>query len=311
MASVSAWPERLSSKQKRAIKELVEGQEYANQLQILFHNSGQETAHLSSPEKEALLHKILRSFDQTLAVLSSVESAQVSHSHTASNQDSSADSRKRPVSKDKRGCYKRKRTEQAWTVVSATMEDGHAWRKYGQKGILNSKHPRSYFRCTRKHDQGCRATKQVQRMEDGSQMYRTTYIGTHTCTNYSSKAPPLIITGSECWETVDVNNGDSGIPIKLHRDRQSDPIPTSVAVKQETKEETSTTPSDLTDLDSIMWEDLMGDGFEYCSEPAGMVSDVYPSCTDMSSRNFELEFGIKPLEFEHDFEFDDSDECVM
>ncbi|KAK8531703.1 hypothetical protein V6N13_131063 [Hibiscus sabdariffa] len=302
MAGVSAWPERLSGKQKRAIEELVAGQEYANQLQILVCNpsSFQETGHLSSPKKEELVQKILRSFDQTLAVLTSVESAEVSQSKTASNEDSSIGSRRRPASKEKRGCYKRKRTAQACTVVSATMEDGHAWRKYGQKEILNSEHPRSYFRCTRKYDQGCLATKQVQRMEDGSQMYRTTYIGTHTCSNPSFKALPLIITDSECWETVTANNGNSDIPIKQHREWQSDLSPTSVAVKQETKEETPTTPSDLTDLDCVMWKDLMGDGFEYCS-----VSNVYASCAEMRSGDLEeLEFGIKPVEFENDFEFD-------
>ncbi|KAE8733409.1 hypothetical protein F3Y22_tig00001293pilonHSYRG00003 [Hibiscus syriacus] len=299
MGSVSARPER-------AIEELVEGQEYANQLQILFRNpsSSQGTAHLSS----ALIDKILRSFDQALAVLSSVESAEVSLSHTASNEDSSINSSSRPpATKGKRGCYKRKRSADAWTVVSATMEDGHAWRKYGQKEILSSKHPRSYFRCTRKYDQGCGAIKQVQRMEDGSQMYRTTYIGTHTCTNHAFNAPPLIITNSESWETGTVDNGDSEILIK-HHDQRSDPTPKSVAIRQETKEETST---DVTELDCMMWKDLMGDGFEYCSEPGEMVCNVYPACAEMSCPNFELEFGIKPMKFENDFEFDDSDECEL
>ncbi|KAE8706459.1 WRKY DNA-binding protein 70, putative isoform 2 [Hibiscus syriacus] len=158
---------------------------------------------------------------------------------------------------------------------------------------------RSYFRCTRKYDQGCQATKQVQRMEDGSQMYRTTYIGSHTCMSYSSKTPPLIITNSECWETGTVDNSDSEILIKHQHHQHSDPSPTSLAVKKETEEETSTTPSDVTDLDCMMWKDIMGDDeFEYCSEPAEMVSKMYPSCTEMSCRNFELDFGIKPLEFE-------------
>ncbi|KAE8702631.1 hypothetical protein F3Y22_tig00110482pilonHSYRG00516 [Hibiscus syriacus] len=253
------------------------------------HNpSSQGTAHLASE----LIDKILTSFDQALAVLTSLESAQ---SH---NEDSCIDSSKTaPGSMGKRGCYKRKRSAQAWTAVSATMEDGHTWRKYGQKEILNSKHPRSYLRCSRKYDQGCRAIKQVQKIDDGSQMYRTTYIGTHTCTNYAVNAPPLIITNSESWETGAV---DSEILIKRHHDQRSDPTPTGAALKQETKEETS---SDVTD----MWKDLI-DGFEYCSEPVGMV---HPSCAELSCRNFELEFGIKPMEFENDFGFDDSDECVV
>nr|GMC94335.1 probable WRKY transcription factor 70 [Ipomoea batatas] len=36
-----------------------------------------------------------------------------------------------------------------------------------------------YFRCTHKRDQGCRATKQVQRTSEG--LYQTTYFGYHTC----------------------------------------------------------------------------------------------------------------------------------
>lgn len=35
-----------------------------------------------------------------------------------------------------------RKISQSWTTVSPTLEDGHAWRKYGQKEILNSKYPR-------------------------------------------------------------------------------------------------------------------------------------------------------------------------
>ncbi|XP_022146751.1 probable WRKY transcription factor 54, partial [Momordica charantia] len=40
---------------------------------------------------------------------------------------------------------------------------------------------RSYFRCTHKYDQGCKATKQVQKMDDGSGNYKITYMASHTC----------------------------------------------------------------------------------------------------------------------------------
>lgn len=46
---------------------------------------------------------------------------------------------------------------------------------------------RSYFRCGHKYDQGCLAKKQVQRDQENSNMYRTTYIGIHTC-NATTKA---------------------------------------------------------------------------------------------------------------------------
>ncbi|XWS74482.1 hypothetical protein CRYUN_Cryun01aG0001800 [Craigia yunnanensis] len=311
MATVSTpWPERLSSNKKRVIQELIHGQECATQLQIHFHKPSEEVGRLSAEE---LVQKIMRSFNETLSVLSSCDSAEVSQNQATSNDDSpccddrrsedSSESRKRPASKDKRCGYKRKRAAQTWTVVSTTTEDGHAWRKYGQKDILNSKHPRSYFRCTRKHDQGCRATKQVQRMEDDSQMYQTTYIGNHTCRD-SFKAPQFI-RDSESWESYMVTSGGSKIPSKQqHHHLNPSTTPT---VKQESKEET--TPSDLTDLDSIMWKDIMDGGFEYSSEPGmgsdygDVVSNMY-SFTEITSRNFELDFVIKPVEFENDFNFD-------
>ena len=35
-----------------------------------------------------------------------------------------------------------RKNSETWTAVSSTIEDGHAWRKYGQKEILNAKFPR-------------------------------------------------------------------------------------------------------------------------------------------------------------------------
>ncbi|XP_012462843.1 WRKY DNA-binding transcription factor 70 [Gossypium raimondii] len=305
MGTLSAWSENLSTKKKKkVIKQLVEGQDYANQLQILLHNNNynpsqqQKTEHHLSSTKDQLVDKILSSFNQTLTELTSVNVSS-SHNQTASNDDQLVKSEdcsesRRPRPKGKRGCYKRKRAEQARTVVSDTTQDGHGWRKYGQKDILNSKHPRSYFRCTHKYDQGCRAIKQVQRLEeDGSQMYRTTYIGAHTCKNHSFKAP-WIMSDSEF-------RGTCMAPIERHDDRRSNLAPTTPVVKQETNEEMSGTPDDVTDLDSAMWKDFME--FEYCSEPDVMISNVY-SCTGIKFRNFEMDFV-------NGFEFDGSDECVL
>ncbi|KAG5404577.1 hypothetical protein IGI04_010696 [Brassica rapa subsp. trilocularis] len=69
-----------------------------------------------------------------------------------------------------------------WTMEARRInEDIYAWRKYGQKQILNSKFPRSYFRCTHKPTQGCNATKQVQKHEQDPSLFQITYIGHHTC----------------------------------------------------------------------------------------------------------------------------------
>lgn len=100
---------------------------------------------------------------------------------------------------------------------AADVGDGCSWRKYGQKGILGAKHPRSaanhrshdwnfsvncgarkqsdekrwdffhrslcrcYFRCRHRATQGCPATKQVQRSDGDPLLFRVIYHGEHTC----------------------------------------------------------------------------------------------------------------------------------
>ncbi|PAN20313.1 hypothetical protein PAHAL_3G338800 [Panicum hallii] len=60
-------------------------------------------------------------------------------------------------------------------------DDGYTWRKYGQKDILGSRYPRSYYRCTHKNYYGCEAKKKVQRLDHDPFMYEVTYCGNHTC----------------------------------------------------------------------------------------------------------------------------------
>ncbi|XP_023749893.1 probable WRKY transcription factor 38 [Lactuca sativa] len=92
--------------------------------------------------------------------------------------------------KNSRGCYIRKRS---WTSTKVTslIDDGHVWRKYGQKEIINAKHKRNYYRCTHKFDQGCQATKQVQQTEHEPTKYKITYNRHHICNNFLS-TPQMI-----------------------------------------------------------------------------------------------------------------------
>ncbi|CAN6204200.1 unnamed protein product [Urochloa humidicola] len=68
------------------------------------------------------------------------------------------------------------------------VDDGHSWRKYGQKEILGAKNPRSYYRCTHRHTQGCLATKQVQRTDEDPTLFDVIYHGDHTCVQSSPPA---------------------------------------------------------------------------------------------------------------------------
>ncbi|KAK9682055.1 hypothetical protein RND81_10G047300 [Saponaria officinalis] len=68
-------------------------------------------------------------------------------------------------------------------------EDGFTWRKYGQKEILNSRYPRSYYRCTHQKLYNCPAKKQVQRLDHDPFTFEILYRGDHTC-HISSMTPP-------------------------------------------------------------------------------------------------------------------------
>ncbi|KAJ0035247.1 hypothetical protein Pint_24312 [Pistacia integerrima] len=56
------------------------------------------------------------------------------------------------------------------------LDDGYRWRKYGQKAVKNSPHPRSYYRCT---SAGCGVKKRVERSSDDQTIVVTTYEGQH------------------------------------------------------------------------------------------------------------------------------------
>ncbi|KAJ6877645.1 WRKY DNA-binding transcription factor 70-like [Populus alba x Populus x berolinensis] len=314
------FPEKLSSSREMVIKELVQGHEFATQLQIRLQKPcGNFDGRFSSAGE--LVGKILRSFSETLSVITSSESAggEICQNLASSLGDSacyddrrsedSGESTKRPATKDRRGCYKRKKISQSWTTVCPTIEDSHAWRKYGQKGILNAKYPRSYFGCIRKYEQGCKAKKQVQRMEDNPDMYHTTYIGSHTCRNIPEA--PQIITDSDPWESYNLTSSvGSHSKIPRYEEQDHHPIPgSSCKVEQESKED-QTPSTDLADnvssLDSFMWKDLIP-----VDEPPMMRSDYEAvdsihlfSCTEVTSQSLDMDFVLKSFDFDCDFHFD-------
>nr|QFQ66410.1 putative wrky transcription factor 13 [Lilium longiflorum] len=59
---------------------------------------------------------------------------------------------------------------------SLVVKDRYEWRKYGQKVVKNTQHPRSYYRCVRDN---CRVKKRVERLAEDPRMVITTYEGRH------------------------------------------------------------------------------------------------------------------------------------
>ncbi|KAI5056319.1 hypothetical protein GOP47_0028137 [Adiantum capillus-veneris] len=56
------------------------------------------------------------------------------------------------------------------------VNDGYRWRKYGQKSIKNSPHPRSYYRCS---SGACGVKKQVERSREDAGLLLVSYEGIH------------------------------------------------------------------------------------------------------------------------------------
>lgn len=75
----------------------------------------------------------------------------------------------------KRGAGERKYTLRLRCEEEA-VSDGYRWRKYGQKTIKSSPHPRSYYRCT---SSKCTAKKQVERSSEDPRLLLVTYEGIH------------------------------------------------------------------------------------------------------------------------------------
>lgn len=96
-------------------------------------------------------------------------------------------------------------------MKSGTTVDGFIWRKYGQKEINGYERPRLYYRCAHKQQQGCNATRRVQRTRDHPAAYEIAYYGEHTCKGAAvgddafrqgegGAAPPAVVDfGSTSW----------------------------------------------------------------------------------------------------------------
>ncbi|GJY29661.1 probable WRKY transcription factor 70 [Tanacetum coccineum] len=238
----SIWPESVPSNRIQAIQALTEGQEMINILceMLLRPKKIDSTGPIS---EDGLVVRIQGMFENTLSIMSSCSSNESIQLMTSDvHSPCSSDEEKLKYSdihktitpaKIKRGrCYKK--SKNTWTstqITSVLADDGHAWRKYGQKQILNSKHQRSYYRCTYKFDQGCLATKQVQQIQNSPPKYKTIYSGDHTCKNLQ-RAPAIVLDFPEPRDTSIhlISFENKGYIENIHAE------PNFSSIKQELKE---------------------------------------------------------------------------
>ncbi|XVF37396.1 hypothetical protein REPUB_Repub20aG0004200 [Reevesia pubescens] len=238
---------------KKAIEELERGRELTKQLRDLLSKSlgdDEEEAGLVG-SSEDLVIQILNSFANTLSILRNSNGDDIYDVEVVSqnlrkkswdgrkSEDSGESNKSTTTLKDRRGCHNRRKCVESWTRDTPSLiDDGSAWRKYGQKVILNTNHPRNYFRCTHKIDQGCKATKQVQKIKDDPPKYRTTYYGYHTCKNLLNPTQ-LILDSTSNDSSILLSFANNNLTITNKQDN-----PFFSSVKQESKEDHI--PSDIT-----------------------------------------------------------------
>lgn len=154
---------------------------------------------------------------------------------------------------------------------------------------------RNYFRCTHKYDQGCQATKQVQRIEEEPPLYRTTYYGHHTCKNFL-KTSQLLLESS-------TDRTDSSILLSFTTNnltnKQDSPFFTSFQpIKQEYSKDDNI-PSDLTHNQSSSSDYLLSHDLS-TFDHADVISGVNSSCTTTSTHSLDIDMMVGSVDFNDD-----------
>ncbi|CAA7016861.1 unnamed protein product [Microthlaspi erraticum] len=168
----------MTMEDKLVINELEQGRELAKRLMSnLKHTSSTESS-------KALIDEILRIYHNAIFILSFKDDDKNKQSlQIIDDKDSKHVSKKRKISE--------KKNEKVRVFVGAGQEkgpndDGHCWRKYGQKEIHGSKNPRGYYRCTHRFTKNCLAVKQVQKSDTDPSIFEVKYLGNHSCNNNTS-----------------------------------------------------------------------------------------------------------------------------
>ncbi|GJV08608.1 probable WRKY transcription factor 70 [Tanacetum coccineum] len=265
----SSWPagSNLPCNRIKAIQELTRGKQLTNTLREML---GPQQEKIDESDHLKLADTVVAMFDNTLSILSNsytfnekphdIQTHDQRFKSSTVDDHDSGESEKSTVRsvKIKRGCYKRRRTSSSSTKVTSTLiDDGYAWRKYGQKMILNAK----YQRCSHKDEKGCQATKQVQKTNDEPPKYVTTYNGHHTCQNLQTASPIILDTSNRRGDNSFLVNFETRTPtenkhaspclISMKQKRPKEDLPSLCLENEQASSSNNYTPWDpITQLSS-------------------------------------------------------------
>ncbi|CAA2965375.1 probable WRKY transcription factor 30 [Olea europaea var. sylvestris] len=228
MEKVSSWDRKI------VISELTQGRDLASELKNQLQPAKSREA------CQHLVEKILSSYDNALSLLNCmalIENPSQGNGLLRSASPRSSDGSDLIDSKDL--VIKKRKTLAKWsaqvrvgcgTGLEGPFDDGYNWRKYGQKDIFGAKFPRAYYRCTHRHTQGCLATKQIQKTDEDTSLFKINYKGRHSCireTEKQKKENSLILKKEE---------GDEE-EIQRHEAQQKMIILKNESLELDTKEE--------------------------------------------------------------------------
>ncbi|KAH0457285.1 hypothetical protein IEQ34_013709 [Dendrobium chrysotoxum] len=194
-----------------AMKELARGLDSVAKLASLLQVGSSERGRQEAATAGLLTEEIMGRISKAMAALESGENMGVNlveHPSSCVTGNKEGIGGKSKMQSTRKAGYRRRGSPYSWTrITTNTIDDGHTWRKYGQKDIFSAKYPRSYFRCTHKFDQGCKASKQVQRSEDDPSLYVITYFGEHTCVD--PKKATITPSRELCIISFESSNGEN------------------------------------------------------------------------------------------------------
>ncbi|XP_071734362.1 probable WRKY transcription factor 54 [Rutidosis leptorrhynchoides] len=288
----------MDQKQQFLIETLTKGRDSLKKLQYLLRRKVNDDDGTGSVED--LLTEIMGSFSVGVSMLNSRDSDQFLGVPASPiiDQVPEVDPGKKQAKgvKERRGCYKRRRTSDSRVEISSTIQDAYQWRKYGQKEILNSKYPRCYFRCTHKHVHGCKAVKQVQQLDDESNMFNITYFGYHTCPSPNSFSQHgLVLDFGDSKNHKNFSNNPSTIT-NVHTDPfVKQEVDSKVQTTENTSDNTSTANDDYSSTSNLVWnmndhELLMG--FDHEGSCGSTSSNSYLNMEFFNNGDFTTDYPL-------------------
>ncbi|XAR55125.1 hypothetical protein NMG60_11030529 [Bertholletia excelsa] len=311
---------------KKLVDELTRGMELAQQLKTHMNST------VPSVSRELLLQKIQSSFEVGLGILnragSSGQPQSLVNGAGVLESSNSGDGSLPMEQREQFDASKKRKTLPTWTEqvrvcsengLEGPADDGHRWRKYGQKDILGTKYPRSYYRCTYRNGQNCWATKQVQRSDEDPTVFEVIYRGEHTCKETDSQSNqelkqknnlkhllhnPSFSFGTNLWVGTEnlASHKDMANSVSYADVASGFTFPSSSTGWITEERQHSEFSALINDNNINTFGGLSPPAF---LSPATSETNYFSASTSASNSPIaDLDFSIDPVELDHNFPFD-------